>query len=283
MLETSSTADSLNQNDAKKIWHHKFFKVGVLTCLGVILFAGVIYALWLGKDHQKEPLPPELKTEEKIVNNETVSPTPTLSDLEDDDEDDLMPKVSLNPQVISPATYGFTKVTDLPGIGARASFSDKATVHDSNPQTAYYVDLPDSSVHLAFTLYDYQGGSRRTWFLQNIGGYPESTFEAFGANNHQGYLVFSKDLSGNIYNLTYFAVIRTNKMLVVNFDGSQSHQTLEEFKSFLSTINHLMKWLTAFCLGLDLVLNLGKTLNQNAERFIQIIVIPKMKLCKVCF
>jgi hypothetical protein len=167
---------------------------------------------------------------------EQLTPTPTTSTLTNNEETSR-PATPLKPSVTAPATFGFTKIIDLPGIGVRASFPENTKVSYFDPKTNYTANLPDS--WLNFSIYDYHGGSRRSWFRNNIGR-TESTLEAFGANNHQGYLSISKDSSGNIYDLYYFAVVRTNKMLVVqygiNYPPGPDKSTLERFKSFISTI-----------------------------------------------
>lgn len=137
------------------------------------------------------------------------------------------------PTLVNPSAFGFTKVIDLPGIGVRASFPEDAKVYYINPSTDYQVY--NSSISFAFSLYDYQGGSRRSWFRSVIGR-SESVFEPFSANNHEGYLSISKDSEGNLYDLYYFTVARKNKMLLIKFTSSYDKRALDKFKSFLSAL-----------------------------------------------
>ena len=223
-LENQSLAPKVNTDN--KLGNQNKLKIILLILAGVAILSGTFYAGMKFSTKREDSKVAVPKTVEQLT------PTPTTSTLTNNDETSR-PVTPLKPNVTAPATFGFIKTIDLPGIGVRASFPENTKISYFDPKTSYSANLPDS--WLNFSIYDYQGGSRRSWFRDNIGR-PESTFEAFGANNHQGYLSISKDSSGNIYDLYYFAVVGTNKMLVVQYGTGVDSQKLDKFKSFISTL-----------------------------------------------
>ncbi len=211
-----------------KFINQKKIKFVLLVVTEIVILSITFYAGMKFSTRNETSKTAATETKEQFTYTSTPTPTPPTTD-----EEVSRPVIPLKPDVIVPTAFGFIKKIDLPGIGVRASFPENTKITYSDPKTNYTAHLPDGWI--SFYIYDYQGGSRRLWFRNNIGR-PESIFENFGANNHQGYLSISKDSSGNIYDLYYFAVVRTNKMLVINYGTGTDSQKLDKFKSFISTV-----------------------------------------------
>lgn len=220
--EISPTTLQTSSEIKQKNW----LKITLLILAGALVLSGTFFA-GMKFSTKKEISSPAI--------TETVgqlTPMPTTSTLTNNDEAPR-PATPLKPSVTAPSTFGFIKAIDLPGIGIRALFLENTKITYTDPKTNYMANFSDGGIY--FSIYDYFGGSRRVWFRENIGR-PEGTFESFGANNHQGYISYSKDSSGNLYDLYYFSVVRTNKMLVVNYGVGVGNLNLERFKSFISTL-----------------------------------------------
>jgi len=211
----------------KKYLQTKWIKIILFVLFETVLLTLVFYAgikLSVKKEiSQSIPSP-------------TFAPTPSPEGTE---EEQIVVSPAIT-KVTPPATFGYTKIIDLPGIGIRALFPPNTRISYSDPSTHYIASAgPYDTV--SFTIKDYSGGSRRSWFRENY-GWPNNLFESFSAKNHSGYISYFKDQNGNPSGpFFYFSLIRPNKMLVVESSNSTSSNyffatNIVKFKSFLSTI-----------------------------------------------
>ncbi|MCL5091118.1 MAG: hypothetical protein M1514_03855 [Patescibacteria group bacterium] len=168
-----------------------------------------------------------------------VSSSPKASD-----NSTALPQTKITP----PASFGYTKLIDLPGIGVRALFPPEVEITYSNPQESYFVNKPQKTDWncLSFNLKGYYSGGRREWFNNNY-YVMNPIFEPFSASSHNGYIVYTKNANGSIadnFDFYYISAIGTQKMLVVS--GSNSNEklcedldfqkNLDKFRSFVSGI-----------------------------------------------
>lgn len=206
----------------------------IILLIGVIVVVGLV----IGGSYYLEKNKPSVgptPTQISISSSTAPSQIPPMSPI-------VSQKESTSPQsnIKSPQTYGYTKLIELPGIGVRAYFPEGVKITYENSVQEYSVSIGglDSAT---FTLKDYAGGGRREWF-QKYYGYKQNIFEAFTASTHSGYMSYFKDSSGKVIAPSfYFAVIGTNKMLVITGNASNPGQyffggSLDKMRSFLSGV-----------------------------------------------
>lgn len=221
----------------------KGINLSMLILGGLVSFI-VISACTTSSKQAIEMLPQNQIAEEETViapdevsEDEVVAESQTNDDIQITEDAPQPPPKPIAPQFAPPATYGFVESTDLPEIGVRALLPENSKVYyRADLQKEYDIDFPEKYTGVSFTIYDYSGGGRRTWFRTNIGR-PGSVYESFGSNNHQGYITYFKDTDGILYDLYYFTVVRSNKMLVVRYDAAIHHSELDKFRSFVSTVS----------------------------------------------
>lgn len=217
----------------------------LLTVSGLALLAIIIVAgIQISSKEQVLEIPPQLTPKEDsipAISDEITPPTesevtneplPDSAAITTEEEPPQPTKEPVVPKFAPPATFGFVESADLPEIGVRALFPENTNVNYYDYEDKYYIDLPEKWTALYFTIYDYAGGGRRTWFRKNIGR-PGSIYENFGS----GYITYFKDTDGGLYDLYYFAVVRSDKMLVVKYEAEINNSALEKFRSFVSTIS----------------------------------------------
>lgn len=179
--------------------------------------------------------------------SEQVSSTPTPSQTikpNDTPDQPLRPSIRVTrTQVKPPKDFGYTKVTDLKGIGVKAAFPESAKIKWNDPSQYYVAEVVNNNNYdtVSFSIEEYSGGGRREWFNKKR-PLPEQKFESFVGKNHNGYIAtYAKPTDTGTSLFHYFAVIRPNKMLVITGynDKNQPYffnQNLEKFRSFLSTV-----------------------------------------------
>lgn len=213
-------------------WWQNPTVLGSMVLLGVMIIAGGFYLA----TQQTSTTPTQLVATPKPTFTPTPTATPDTASENTEAELDTQPSgartINLKPKVTDPNTLGFTKLIDLPGIGIRAAFPVDTKISYYNPSVGYTSESP--KLQISFTIQDYDGGSRRSWY-SNTYGSNGVTFEPFGANNHQGYISYIKSQDNSLYRVSYFSTLNTKRMLVLDIWGQDSND-LEKIRSFLSTM-----------------------------------------------
>lgn len=212
-----------------------FSAIEILVALAVLaILAGGVWVFYTADRFPVQPTTPFTPTPSSIV---TATPSP-------------IPR-QISPFITPPQRFGFTKEVEMPAIGVKAKLPDYVTISLRNIDSYFAEAGGNDSV--SFIVKDYDGGGRRAWFQKEYTqlikgkGY---VFEPFSGTNHNGYLAYQADTSGNINSFVglyfYFTALSSEKMLVVQGSNNVNGEVffggdLDKFKSFVSTIGLIPK------------------------------------------